>query len=306
MAHNTKHRSDLAAAELQARTQPTLRKHPKQAVIAAARAIVKHPDPTIPSRPSDMPRIAVSQKPTNASSAASKDTFLQAKALTKSADFESSKFSSCSSAAARQGKGNQEVARRGRRTKGDCAVKVKKLAGGWEDGVGEGGTVEKEKSKVEVSRDGIDTVKFSSLLVEEKEMSKCHEEAVDGGRRNSTSSAVASGRRRRSFGSVQVELSDVFASSGVRVVAVDMPPFMQIHAVECARKTSDSLEKFSCRALACTLKKEFDGVYGPAWHCIVGTSFGSFVTHSVGGFMYFSMDQKMYVLLFKTTVQRAD
>jgi len=52
--------------------------------------------------------------------------------------------------------------------------------------------------------------------------------------------------------------------------------------------------------------QEFDGAYGPAWHCIVGTSFGSFVTHSTGGFLYFSMDQKVYVLLFKTTVHRAD
>lgn len=52
--------------------------------------------------------------------------------------------------------------------------------------------------------------------------------------------------------------------------------------------------------------QEFDGVYGPAWHCIVGTSFGSFVTHSVGGFIYFSMDHKLYVLLFKTTVQKAE
>ncbi|PWA49015.1 wall-associated kinase family protein [Artemisia annua] len=51
--------------------------------------------------------------------------------------------------------------------------------------------------------------------------------------------------------------------------------------------------------------KEFDGVYGPAWHCIVGLNFGSFVTHSVGGFLYFSMDQKLFVLLFKTNVQRA-
>lgn len=52
--------------------------------------------------------------------------------------------------------------------------------------------------------------------------------------------------------------------------------------------------------------QEFDWVYGPAWHCIVGTSFGSFVTHSVGGFLYFSMDRKLYILLFKTTVQKAD
>ncbi|OMO86259.1 Dynein light chain, type 1/2 [Corchorus olitorius] len=112
--------------------------------------------------------------------------------------------------------------------------------------------------------------------------------------------------RRRSFGGSQVELGDILANCGVKIVSVDMPPFMQIHAVDCARKTHDSLEKFTSKTLALTLKKEFDGVYGPAWHCIVGTSFGSFVTHSVGGFLYFSMDQKLYVLLFKTTVQRAD
>ncbi|XP_050377762.1 uncharacterized protein LOC126794998 [Argentina anserina] len=128
-------------------------------------------------------------------------------------------------------------------------------------------------------------------------------------RRLSTSSSSSSkslGGRRQS---AQVELNrlaDVFASNGVKVVSVDMPPFMQIHAVECARRTCDSLEKFTSKTVALTLKKEFDGVYGPAWHCIVGTSFGSFVTHSVSGFMYFSMDQKLYILLFKTTVQRAD
>ncbi|XP_057806352.1 uncharacterized protein LOC131021258 [Salvia miltiorrhiza] len=126
--------------------------------------------------------------------------------------------------------------------------------------------------------------------------------------RNCVSSIPPSvnGGRRRSFCSSQVELADFLSCSGVKVVAVDMPPFMQIHAVNCARKARDSLEKFTSKTLAFTLKKEFDGVYGPAWHCIVGTSFGSFVTHSVGGFMYFSMDQKLYILLFKTAVQRAE
>ncbi|KAM1340276.1 hypothetical protein ACFX2H_038692 [Malus domestica] len=130
----------------------------------------------------------------------------------------------------------------------------------------------------------------------------------DSGRRLSVSSAASGGGggRRRSLSGPQVQLADVLASNGVRVVSADMPPFMQIHAVECARKTHDSLEKFTSKTLALTLKKEFDGVYGPAWHCIVGTSFGSFVTHSVSGFLYFSMDQKLYILLFKTTVQRAD
>ncbi|KAD6119345.1 hypothetical protein R6Q59_025386 [Mikania micrantha] len=112
--------------------------------------------------------------------------------------------------------------------------------------------------------------------------------------------------RRRSFGSSsQAELTDFFACNGVKVVSADMPAYMQIHVVDVTRKTYDSLEKFTAKTLALTLKKEFDGVYGPAWHCIVGSSFGSFVTHSVGGFMYFSMDQKLYVLLFKTAVQRA-
>ncbi|XP_051123348.1 uncharacterized protein LOC127246148 isoform X1 [Andrographis paniculata] len=117
---------------------------------------------------------------------------------------------------------------------------------------------------------------------------------------------AVNGGRRRSFCNSQVELNDFLSCSGVKVVAVDMPPFMQIHAVDCARKAHDSLEKFTSKTLAFTLKKEFDGVYGPAWHCIVGTSFGSFVTHSVGGFIYFSMDHKLYILLFKTTVQRAE
>ncbi|CAA2989104.1 Dynein light chain LC6, flagellar outer arm [Olea europaea subsp. europaea] len=120
-----------------------------------------------------------------------------------------------------------------------------------------------------------------------------------------THSIKMNGGRRRSFCSSEAELADFFTCSGVKVVSVDMPPFMQIHAVDCARKTHDSLEKFTSKTLALTLKKEFDGVYGPAWHCIVGTSFGSFVTHSVGGFIYFSMDNKLHVLLFKTTVHKA-
>lgn len=113
------------------------------------------------------------------------------------------------------------------------------------------------------------------------------------------------GGRRRSFCGSQTDLRDVFAINGAKMVSVDMPPFMQIHAVNCARKALDSMEKFTSKTLALSLKKEFDGVYGPAWHCIVGTSFGSFVTHSVGGFLYFSMDQKLYILLFKTAVQKA-
>ncbi|XP_058195247.1 uncharacterized protein LOC131311709 [Rhododendron vialii] len=139
---------------------------------------------------------------------------------------------------------------------------------------------------------------------QEFELKESHENM----RRASFSVALSGGGggRRRSICNPQAELGDFLRVNGVKIVSVDMPPFMQVHAVDCARKAHDSLEKFTSKTLALSLKKEFDGVYGPAWHCIVGASFGSFVTHSVGGFMYFSMDQKLYILLFKTTVQRAD
>ncbi|KAL8152545.1 hypothetical protein V2J09_010305 [Rumex salicifolius] len=90
----------------------------------------------------------------------------------------------------------------------------------------------------------------------------------------------------------------------VKVLVSDMPGFMQVHAFRCARTTYDSLEKFSTKHVASNLKKEFDKVYGPAWHCIVGSSFGSFVTHSTGCFLYFSFE-KLYVLLFRTKVRLA-
>ncbi|CAA0820825.1 Dynein light chain type 1 family protein [Striga hermonthica] len=141
-----------------------------------------------------------------------------------------------------------------------------------------------------------------------EEVKRVEEGVNERWRRSSVSCIppVVNGGRRRSFCSSQAELAGFLSGSGVRVVATDMPPLMQIHAVDCARKARDSLEKFTAKTLAFTLKKEFDGGYGPAWHCIVGTSFGSFVTHSMGGFMYFSMDHKLYILLFKTNVQRAE
>ncbi|KAJ8770185.1 hypothetical protein K2173_011520 [Erythroxylum novogranatense] len=109
---------------------------------------------------------------------------------------------------------------------------------------------------------------------------------------------------RKSVSHVESNLESVTSFLQVKVLVSDMPGFMQVHAFRCARKTYDSLEKFSSRNVAYNIKKEFDKVYGPAWHCIVGSSFGSYVTHSTGCFLYFSMD-KSYILIFKTRVQRA-
>ncbi|XP_048549908.1 dynein light chain 1, cytoplasmic-like [Triticum urartu] len=92
----------------------------------------------------------------------------------------------------------------------------------------------------------------------------------------------------------------------VRVVAADMPPALQRRAFRCAREELAGMPHFPRRLepkrLALALKKEFDTAYGAAWHCIVGTSFGSYVTHAKGGFLYFSVD-KVYILLFRTAVE---
>ncbi|PIA62381.1 hypothetical protein AQUCO_00200403v1 [Aquilegia coerulea] len=159
--------------------------------------------------------------------------------------------------------------------------------------------MEKQKPKKEVEKTKVKKGSKEGKLEEAKE--EVEEEA-----KRVSISLISNGGRRKSFCDSKIELNEFMFNASARIVAVDMPPFMQIHAVNCARKTHDSLEKLSSKILACTLKKEFDEVYGPAWHCIVGTSFGSFVTHSVGGFLYFSIDNKLYFLLFKTTVQKAD
>ncbi|XP_022776452.1 dynein light chain LC6, flagellar outer arm-like [Durio zibethinus] len=92
----------------------------------------------------------------------------------------------------------------------------------------------------------------------------------------------------------------------IKVRAFDMPLPLQNKAFKCAREQLDSMPgKLDSKRLALALKKEFDSTYGPAWHCIVGTSFGSYVTHSLGGFLYFSID-KVYILLFKTAVEPLD
>ncbi|KAJ0495906.1 putative dynein ATPase [Helianthus annuus] len=102
---------------------------------------------------------------------------------------------------------------------------------------------------------------------------------------------------------VMVDVGMVAELLRVRVLVTDMPGFMQVHAFRCARQTLGTLEKFSPKQVAFNIKKEFDKVYGPAWHCIVGSSFGSFVTHATGCFLYFSME-KLYILVFKTKVQK--
>ncbi|XP_059661519.1 uncharacterized protein LOC132307706 [Cornus florida] len=102
----------------------------------------------------------------------------------------------------------------------------------------------------------------------------------------------------------EVELAAIAIGLNIRLRSADMPVNMQERALRFTRTLVDETPpntRPNHTHLARALKKEFDSSYGPAWHCVVGKSFGSFVTHSPGGFVYFSLDS-LFILLFKTEV----
>lgn len=83
----------------------------------------------------------------------------------------------------------------------------------------------------------------------------------------------------------------------VVVKAVDMSDSLQAAAIEIAQK---AFEDFTVeKDIAQYIKKEFDRQYGVTWHCIVGKSFGSYVTHETGNFMYYYLGS-IAILLFKS------
>nr|CDS29000.1 dynein light chain [Hymenolepis microstoma] len=81
------------------------------------------------------------------------------------------------------------------------------------------------------------------------------------------------------------------------IKAADMTEEMQQKAVDIA---SDAMSRHDIeKDIAAYLKKEFDQLYGPTWHCIVGRNFGSYVTYETKHFIYFYMGN-LAILLFKS------
>ncbi|KAJ7981684.1 Dynein light chain [Quillaja saponaria] len=78
----------------------------------------------------------------------------------------------------------------------------------------------------------------------------------------------------------------------------DMLKTMQQDALDLASKALDFFDVTDATEIARFIKKEFDRLYGSGWQCIVGTDFGSFVTHCHGCFIYFCIES-LAILLFK-------
>ncbi|CUM66413.1 uncharacterized protein PRCAT00004077001 [Priceomyces carsonii] len=76
-----------------------------------------------------------------------------------------------------------------------------------------------------------------------------------------------------------------------------MPEEVQTKVFELAHETlmAYKIEK----DIATYIKKEMDALYGATWHVIVGKSFGSYVTHEQGSFIYFYVGPLAF-LIFKS------
>ncbi|VDO97734.1 unnamed protein product [Soboliphyme baturini] len=78
------------------------------------------------------------------------------------------------------------------------------------------------------------------------------------------------------------------------VRTVDMPYSMQVYAIRLALKALES--KISECEMAVYIKSQFDRSYGPGWMCIVGRSFGSYVSYAFGCFMFFELGNEAFQL----------
>ncbi|KAE8682760.1 Lactoylglutathione lyase / glyoxalase I family protein [Hibiscus syriacus] len=78
-------------------------------------------------------------------------------------------------------------------------------------------------------------------------------EGIEGGGGGGGGKVVVEGRK--SVSHIETNLSSVISFLQVKVLVSDMPGFMQVHAFRSARRTYDSLEKFSSRHMAYNIKK---------------------------------------------------
>ena len=51
--------------------------------------------------------------------------------------------------------------------------------------------------------------------------------------------------------------------------------------------------------IASHIRGKFDKAHGRGWNCVVGRSFGAFVTHEIKTYMYFTVVPGVYILLWK-------
>ena len=53
-------------------------------------------------------------------------------------------------------------------------------------------------------------------------------------------------------------------------------------------------------SIADFIRKKFDRDHDPGWNCVVGRSFGAYVTHEIKTYIYFTVHPGTYILLWRS------
>ncbi|CAH8641358.1 unnamed protein product [Dicrocoelium dendriticum] len=75
---------------------------------------------------------------------------------------------------------------------------------------------------------------------------------------------------------------------------VDMPQAMQERAIQVAKEALQKRVKNN--EIGAYIRDRFDTEYGPAWHCVVGKSFGGSVAYEEQHIIYFKLQNKAFML----------
>ena len=86
----------------------------------------------------------------------------------------------------------------------------------------------------------------------------------------------------------------------VTVYAEDMTDEMMHFAMDKGREAflDQKPNEKNYVTIATRIRHEHDKAYGKHWNCVVGTSFGSYVTHEIKTYIYYSV-AGTHVLLWK-------
>merc|ERR1711971_554140 len=104
---------------------------------------------------------------------------------------------------------------------------------------------------------------------------------------------------RRAAPSLRISALMAVPIGKAHVKTVDMNEEMEKFAIDTA---ATALTEAGCiieKDQAAYIKREFDKTYGPTWHCILGTNFGSHVVHATKHFIYFYLGP-VAILIFKS------
>ena len=110
-------------------------------------------------------------------------------------------------------------------------------------------------------------------------------------------------RSRRSSVAATSVLHDDDIAGEIKIQASDMAIDMQRVALNSA---AQAIRIYSTeKHIAESIKQDFDQMYNPTWHCIVGRNWGSCVTHSKQCYIRLSY-KDMTIMLYRSTWSQID